>query len=283
MNEYKLPQWVRDFFAHLERTANQINPTYAAIEAEILKRLKEESGYQMKSAYDEIERKLISCDERKRLLYVIVKSAVFIKSKRKQEIKEERKHLRDLQGNISSTVGKLIRLLDKHEKCLLGERRDYGGRPYQDPIELVIKAGLDMKPVARRSHFKTRVSPVLWRIYSEQEGINNMMIYDGEKMPKLQDVLQILKNRMKENIEKPKGASSALLRSRKSVANNGKINGADFIRLLAWEVSRCCQAGLFPDGFCLTADTIANITGSVLETTNDYYEEWAVKRVFKNM
>lgn len=274
MNKYRLPQWVKDFSDHLKRTASQMEPAYAKIEAKILKRLEDDvaSAYQMKPAYAEIEAKLTSCDDRKRLLDAIVKSAVIIESGRKQELKRKRKHLKNLQDNISSTVGKLIRLLDEHEEYFLSERRGiFYGRPYQDPIELVMQAGINMKPVARRSHFKTRVSPVLGGIYYD---------YDGEKMPKLQEVLQILKKRMNENLYDD---SSALLLSRKSVANKGKINGSDFIRFLAREMNILGYygVGFFPYGFCLTAKTIANITRCVLEL--DDYDEVAVKKVFKNM
>lgn len=272
------PQWVSDFFG-LPMTPE---------EKKIVKRLQEdvqEGAYEMKPVYSEIEKKLESykilpidgviIDGKVTVLKAILTSAIIIESERKKNLKKELTDKRKLQRAISAKVKQLIALLDEHERKQMD---DGAWRPHQKPIELIMAAGCVMLPVDRRRYFKTHVASVL--------GMNSVLRAakqnrNGEYMPKLQEVLQVLKNRMDEKINTSTGLEKILLGSRKSVANNGVSNGSDFIRVLARGIRQEAMLSNLPNDFTMTAKSLATITRRVL--CLDDYTEAAVKKVFKNM
>lgn len=263
MTKKKLPQWVKDFYDHPLDNKQK--------EDKILKRFEETAIIDMEPVCSEIEKGISSYSGRQAVFAAIIHSAAFIESGEKQKLKNERKDLRELQKDISLTVGKLICLLDKHERSQ--NELIYHSAPYQDPIQLIDEAGRNMRPITRSRYFKMQVSPVL--------GMNP--VFDRsyktylENMPKLQEVLQILKNRMNKNIKGPGIFKEVLIESRKSVANNA-LNGSDFIRLFVRNLNMSSD---IPADFTLTAKTIAIITSRALGLQD--YTEAAVKRVFQNM
>lgn len=280
MSKKKVYKWVDAFFSL----------SWAPKQEKIIKRLQhdmdeEEGAYEMESVYAEIEERLkgykslpidgVNIDAKFEVMYDIITSAVLIESEEKQRLKDERDHLIKLQKDISSTVGKLIDLLNSHELLLDDQSSSalFPPSPYQDPIQLLREAGSNMRPYAKRLFFRKHVIPVL--------GMDSVFQpYKNEgNMPKLQELLQVLKKRMVKDIEPPGNiVERKLLSSRKAKSNNGAINVSDFIRVLDVQINRSMIMRNLPFNFTLTPKSLAIITRRVLDI-NDYTDA-AVKKVF---
>jgi hypothetical protein len=237
----------------------------------VAKRLQEYSDA-MKPVYVEIEKKVHEIDfpqGRYQVLADIVNSAIMCG--KKGEIRKGINGLDDLERlnrKIFEEGENLINLLNARDSLL---KDSYvTSKTKIDPVGLIRKAGMTMRPTPRRLFFKREVISIFGDI---DNPVLNTATVNGN-MPTIQEVLASLITEI--STTPIEGRSRTI----KKLLEYRKATPADFVRVFLYNLNISALVGYLPYDFSLTPKTVAITTGCALDIDGGV-TEGSVKKAAK--
>lgn len=238
-------------------------------ERRIIARLQKYTEYCELPLYAEIEEQIDEAEYpngRAMVLRCMLNMALI--SENKNDMKNGKNGLKDLnadQKKIARTAEKLASLIDKRDRLLNPDH--VTSKAIVKPIDLYVKAGIDMCPAERRISFKRQTLLLLKEYLYEK--------HSGTAEPKLAEVFRTLSQQMKENPVEP---ANPLIKKIHRYRKYTPVR--DFVRAFSEALNVSSFYGDIPRNFHLTLHAFATTAGAALDISRVTEDD--VRRALKS-